>query len=81
MLKQKKNFIVKFKYSLLLMTIFSKSYGQNLIKNGDFEYPITNYLCLKIIQQEQMSEWRFNSPVTIVNHLIVFQFSIVIINR
>jgi len=66
---------IKLKFTFLLMIFASMCYSQNLIKNGDFEYPITNDLSLNISQQKQMPEWKFDSPVSIINHLRLFPFS------
>lgn len=71
----KKSRIIKLSIVLLLLMVSLKDYSQNLIINGDFEYPITNDLSLKINQQSEMPDWKFGSPVVIINHLRLYPYS------
>jgi hypothetical protein len=62
-------------FILLSINISQKSYAQNLIKNGDFEYPVTDELSLKITQHDEIPGWKCDSPVSIINHTRLFPFS------
>ena len=63
--------------SLFLLFMFSSTIclSQNLIKNGDFETPTTDELSLTIDQQNKMPEWKFEFPVTLINHTRLFPYS------
>jgi len=50
-------------------------YSQNLIKNGDFEYPVTDELSFKVDDQTRMPDWKFDFPVSIINHIRLFPYS------
>ncbi|MDP4238433.1 MAG: hypothetical protein Q8904_03055 [Bacteroidota bacterium] len=70
----KSNFIIM-TLVLLFLAIYSDSSSQNLIKNGDFEYPITDELSLTIHPQEGLPGWKFDLPVSIINHTRLFPYS------
>ena len=52
-----------------------EGFSQNLIKNGDFEYPVTDELSLKIANKDELPDWKFDSPVSIINHTRLFPYS------
>lgn len=67
------SFKVMFLFFTLTVTI-SSTQSQNLIKNGDFEYPITDELSLKINTSDQLQGWEFQYPVSVINHIRLFPY-------
>jgi len=65
----------KFIFLLFFIFISSIGYSQNLIKNGDFEYPVTDELSLKVVDQNKMPDWKFDFPISIINHTRLFPYS------
>jgi len=63
--------------SFFLLFMFNSTIclSQSLIKNGDFETPTTDDLSLTVDQQNKMPEWKFDFPVTVINHIRLFPFS------
>jgi len=59
----------------LFMFITTICNAQNLIKNGDFEYPTTDELSLSIDQQSKMQGWEFDFPISVINHTRLFPYS------
>lgn len=73
--KMKKKVLIKTGLIFLFMLISLKDYSQNLLTNGDFECPVTDELSLKISQQDDLPGWKFDSPVSIINHIRLFPYS------
>lgn len=69
------NVIIKLSLPFLLALTSLMGYPQNLLKNGDFEYPITDELSLKIDQTAGLPGWTIDSPVSVINHTRLFPFS------
>src|ERR1035437_8543814 len=70
------NRILSSKYFIFFLMFLSPGgYTQNLIKNGDFEYPVTDELSMQMNQQVKLNDWTFDSPVSIINHTRLFPFS------
>lgn len=65
----KKNFI------FLFIVISLEGFSQNLIKNGDFEYPVTDELSLKMTNHDEIPDWKFDVPVSVINHTRLFPYS------
>ena len=62
-------------FILFSIIISQKGYSQNLIKNGDFEYPVTDELSFKITQHDEIQGWKCDLLVSIINHIRLFPFS------
>lgn len=60
---------------MLFMLLSLKGYPQNLLRNGDFEYPTTDELSLKVNSSSEMIGWEIQSPVVVVNHTRLFPYS------
>ncbi|MGE5447261.1 MAG: hypothetical protein ACM3PR_02790, partial [Bacteroidales bacterium] len=60
---------------MLFMLLSLKGYSQNLLRNGDFEYPTTDELSLKVNSSSEMIGWEIQSPVVVVNHTRLFPYS------
>lgn len=71
----KTNVSIKISLVFILMLFSIKDYSQNLLRNGDFEYPVTDELSLKINFQTDLPAWKFDFPVSIINHLRLFPYS------
>jgi len=65
---------IKF-FLFFLIVISLEGFSQNLIKNGDFEYPVTDELSLKMENKDQLPGWTFDSPVSIINHTRLYPYS------
>ena len=66
---------LKLNFILLFIFISLEGFSQNLIKNGDFEYPVTDELSLKIANNDEFPGWKFDYPVSIINHTRLFPYS------
>ena len=68
-------FLFHIRFVLLLLFISIAGYSQNLIQNGDFEYPVTDELSLKMNQDFILPGWSFDIPVTVINRTRLFPYS------
>jgi len=64
-----------FKMSFFLLLISLKGYSQNLLKNGDFEYPTTDELSLPVHPPGELLHWQIGASVALVNHTRLFPAS------
>lgn len=71
----KKKVLLKICFSFLFMLISLEDYSQNLLLNGDFEYPVTDELSMKIDQGNGLPGWTFDSPILVINHTRLFPYS------
>ncbi len=67
----------RFMVGLVIVILFSETSlkSQNLLYNGDFEYPVTDELSMCINGTATLPGWGFEPAVSLINHTRLFPFS------